>query len=390
MEKYFIVNTGSESKKYALYAGKKRLFFAHLEKEGKKFVMTVVSRGQTKKTIISRQNFIKAVEFVFQSMIFSKVIADKKEISGIGMRIVAPGGYFQKHRRIDKDYFSRLIKEKLEAPLHIVPIIEEIRTLRKVFSGMPLAGISDSAFHSSLPDHSKFYALPAGIISKLDIRRFGFHGISLQSIIGKIRFFSGKIPARVIICHLGGGSSITAVKSGKSFDTSMGFTPLEGLPMGTRIGDIDAGAVIYLAQKNKLNLNQLEKYLNSRCGLLGLSGITGDIRELLNLEKQNNKKAVLALEIFIYKIRKYIGAYIAALNGLDLLVFSATIGERSFIIRSRICKNLDQLGISLDEKKNIKVVSRDGRIHKNSSRVKIAVLTTDEMEEIADQTRKII
>ncbi|MDO8430116.1 MAG: acetate/propionate family kinase [bacterium] len=390
MEKYFIVNTGSASKKYALYAGKKKLFFAHLEKEKGNFVMTIVDRAKTKKMAISRQNFIHSIKYLVQLLISQKVIADKKEIIGIGMRIVAPGTYFQKHRRIDENYFIKLNKEKSEAPLHLIPIIEEIKAIRKVFPGAPLIGVSDSAFHSSLPDHSRLYALPTAIAGKLDIRRFGFHGISLQSLLKKIKILFGEAPARIIICHLGSGSSITAIKNGKSLDTSMGFTPLEGLPMGTRVGDIDAGAVIYLAQKNKLNFNQLEKYLNSSCGFLGLSGKTGDVRELLDLEKRNNKKAALALETFVYKIQKYIGAYIAALNGLDLLVFSATIGERSFIMRSRICRNLDQLGILLDEKKNTWAVSRDGFINKKSARVKIVVLTTDEMEEIANQTIKIL
>jgi acetate kinase len=201
---------------------------------------------------------------------------------------------------------------------------------------------------------------------------------------------SGVLPERIIVCHLGSGSSITAIKDGKSIDTSMGFSPLEGVPMSTRVGDIDPGASIHLAESLKLNLEELDRYFYKQSGLFGISGESGDMRELLALGFEGNVRAKLALDTFVYRIQKYIGSYVAALGGLDLLVFSATIGERSFIIRERVCCNLDALGIVLDVGKNSDIVSRDAFVHKEGSRAKIAVVVTDEMGEIARQTAGII
>jgi acetate kinase len=202
--------------------------------------------------------------------------------------------------------------------------------------------------------------------------------------------YSGNLPEKIIICHLGGGSSIAAIKNGQSIDTSMGFTPLEGVVMANRAGDIDAGAVIYLSKKLGYKPEEMENYLNTQCGLSGLSGKSNDVKELLEIEKNGDENAKLALEVMVYKIKKYIGAYFAALNGADVLVFSATIGERSAIMRSRICAELENLGIVLDDEKNNKTISMDGFIGKDGAPVKIAVITTDEMGQMAKEVAEIV
>ena len=199
----------------------------------------------------------------------------------------------------------------------------------------------------------------------------------------------GGVPFRTIVCHLGSGASVTAVKNGKSADTSMGFTPLEGLPMRTRPGDLDAGALIYLAKETGMTIEQLEEYLNKKCGLLGLAGQTkGGVRELLELENGGDLKAKAALELFAYRTKKYIGAYAAALGGLDLLIFTGAIGERSAAIRSRVCEELEFLGVAVDAEKNGRLLGEEnGFIEKNSSPAKIAAVKTDEEREDRKSTR---
>lgn len=303
MEKYLIVNAGSTSKRYSLYSNKKELFTKHIE--------------STKLQPIK------------------KIIKTKDKIDGIGIRVVSPGVFFLKNRIIDENYLKKLKNSLHMAPLHIKPTLEEIRHLKKEFPNTPIVGVSDSEFHKTLPLVSKFYSIPSKETHNLQLYRYGYHGISIKSVLSKLK----KIPKRTIVCHLGGGSSITAIKEGKSIDTSMGFTPLEGLPMTTRIGNIDPGALIYLTKKLLLTPYRLEEYLNKKCGFLGVSGVSKDPRDLLKIEK-TNKRAKLAMEMFVYNIKKYIGAYTAILGGLDLLIFTGAIGESSPKIRKRVLKDM--------------------------------------------------
>ena len=359
-KKYLIVNIGSTSKRYAIYSNGEELFRSHLSKEEKTFITELLFANQ--------------------------LIADKKEINTIGIRVVAPGEYFQENRVIDQAYIRELSKVEFSAPLHITPVLEEIQRLRKEFPKAKMVGVSDSAFHTTLPEKARYYGLPKPIADKYHVHRYGYHGISFQSVVDKLR----PLPKRTIICHLGGGSSVAAVLNGKSIDTSMGFTPLEGLLGGTRVGSIDPGAALYLGNKHKLSSKKLEAYLNSECGFKGLGG-SADMRALLELEKSPDKKkaarAKLVIETFIYGIQKYIGSYTATLNGLDLLVFTGIMGEESDIIRSRICKGLDQLGIILDPKANKHV--NEGLISAKRSKVKVTVIISGEMREIYKETRKL-
>ena len=387
MPKYLIVNTGSASKKYALYSENQEIFKAHLETEDGGLVSTIKLGTTEKKETITQENYDNSVIYIIELLLSNKLITGIDDIKAIGLRIVAPGIFFLADKIIDDEYLSKLQEAKNRAPLHIEPELAEIEHLQKTMPNTPIVGISDSAFHKTMPDKSKLYGLPQDIASRFEMYRYGYHGISAQSIVNKIKNWIGDIPPKTIICHLGSGSSIVALKNGQSIDTTMGFTPLEGIIMSTRVGNIDAGAVIYLAQNLGLDLNNLEAFLNQKCGLLGISGQTSDIRELLKLEAGGDKKAATALEIFVYHVKKYIGAYAAALGGLDLLVFTATIGERSFIMRSRICRELSSLGIILDEDKNNATVSSDSFINKGEGYVKIAVITTDEMGEMARQVQ---
>jgi acetate kinase len=250
----------------------------------------------------------------------------------------------------------------------------------------PIVGVSDSAFHATLPESAKFYAIPINDSRRLGLYRFGYHGISVQSVTSRAAAMLGRLPENVIVCHLGGGASVTAVKNGKSLDTSIGFTPLEGLVMATRVGDIDAGAVLYLSEKLKKNYKKLEHYFNNECGLLGLSGKSSDIRELLINEKAGEADSSLALKIYVNRIKQYIGRMAAILGGVDLIIMAGTVGERSFIMRERICDGLKFLGVELDSEINNKSEGIETEINKVGSSVKVLVVKTDEMEEMAKIT----
>lgn len=384
MKKYLVVNLGSASKKYSFYDGDKELFFAHYEKEDGNFVVTKGKSGERIKSVITKEDYENSAKRLLEILVSYGCIVDWKEISAVGFRVVAPGEYFNKTRFIDEEYRNKLAEEYEIAPLHVAVILKGIKDFYGLIPEVPFIAVSDSDFHSEIPDYAKIYALPIEDSQKLSLYRYGYHGISIRSVLHTIKEMTGVLPSRIIVCHLGSGASITAVKDGKSIDTSMGFTPLEGLVMATRAGDMDSGALIYLAKKLGLSLEKMDEYLNHKCGLLGLSGgKESGVRELLELEKSGDEKAKLALEIFVYRIKKYIGAYIAALGGLDVLVFTATIGERSFIARSRICRGLEHLDIKIDEVKNNQILGdKSDFIDSGEFPVKIAVIKTNEMSQI--------
>ena len=311
--KTLTVNIGSRSKKYALYNGNVQVWSVVIE---------------TEDNLISKDILYEAPDVIV-------------------FRVVAPGRYFRQHRIIDDVFLENLELAKPKAPLHIHPALEEIQYFKNNFPHTKLVAISDSAFHAKLSDYARLYALPATDTEAFEIERFGYHGISLSSIVETLKT-ENNLPEKMIVCHLGGGSSVTAIKNGVSIDTSMGFSPLSGLPMATRVGDIDAGAVAYLSSVKGLQGDDLEEYLMSTCGFLGLAG-TDDMKKLL-AEEKTNPKAALAIQMFVYQIKKYIGAYTVALGGLDALVFSGGIGEASEPIRSKIIAGLGDLG------KNVLVV----------------------------------
>jgi len=391
MAKYLAVNTGSASKKYALFSEDREILKVHFEREEDGVIATIEEGGKAQKSKVSQEDYDSALEYFLRESSARKIIAGNSDIRAAAVRIVAPGNYFLTNRIINAEYNAKLEEAVRQAPLHLKPAMREIEKLKLNLPGVSIAGVSDSAFHASLPQPARLYNLPQELAEKFGIYRFGYHGISAQSVLEKVGAALKNIPPRTVICHLGSGASVHAVKDGKSFDTSMGFTPLEGLTMGTRIGNIDAGAVLFLLRKSGMSPAELEEYFNTRCGLLALSGKTSDIRELLELEKKGDEGAETALEAFVYSVCKYVGAYSAGMGGLDLLAFTATIGERSDVMRERICGRLGSLGVGIDKEKNNKIVSRDGFIEKEgASSVRVAVLTADEMGQMVKELRSLI
>ncbi len=384
-KKYLIVNTGSVSAKYSICSEKTELFFGHYEIEVGKAIATFYSDGNRWKSRtagISEEVFKNSLDNFIKEAIKSGVIVSKDDIFSIGVRIVSPGTYFQSDRVIDDIFLAKITEIKDEAPCHIPATLREIDGIKKIFTKTPIIGISDSSFHKDVPDSVKYYALPKKVSNELDIYHFGYHGISIGSIVNKLAS-TKELTGKIIICHLGGGISVVAVKDGKSLDTSMGYSPLQGLVMSTRTGDIDPVAAIRLGNKLGKNNVELESYLNNECGLLGLSGKSSDIRDLIELEKDGDLDSKLALEKFVMSIKKYIGSYIAEMGGLDTLVFSGTIGERSFIMRDRICDGLQSLGIKLNKNKNKKIDGCDTKISTFFSPVNILVVCTSEMNDMA-------
>lgn len=389
MTKYLISNPGSASKKYAFYANLQCQLEAHFEKEGSDYIVNYIDASGKNFQIIGEAGYQEAFSIMVDELLARHIIAKKEELTAIGLRVAAPGSHFLVDRLVDAEYRQKLNAIREVAPLHVDLALAEIEYITKILPKVTLVGVSDSAFHRTLPQHSRYYALNFDTAKELEIIRYGYHGISCQSVLAKLNSYIGQVPAKIIICHLGSGASITAIANGKSVDTSMGFTPLEGVPMGTRVGDIDAGAVIYLGKKLGLDGASLEKYLSLESGLLGMSGTSSDVKNLLEKEKTGDGRAWLAVDIFAYRIKKYIGAYMAALGGLDWLIFSGTIGERSAEMRTKICQELNALGINLDEPKN-HGNDIDRIISAADSRVKIGVVKSDELSQMVKNVRAVI
>jgi len=396
------VNIGSASKKYALYIDGKRVLDAHLEHEEKwssprrselqlregGYLASWNIGGVSGKKTVTSEEFARAAAVIVEMARKEKLLVGKFDV--IGIRVVAPGIYFTEHREIDYTYLAKLESAQELAPLHVAATLAEIKELRRLFPDTPLVGASDSAFHKTMPDVARRYALPESLVKEYELYRYGYHGLSFQSAAKKLSSLQGGIPARAVICHLGSGSSITALANGRSIDTTMGFTPLEGLPMATRSGSIDPGAVIFLAEKLGLTPRELEKKLNGESGLLGVSQLSSDIRELLKAEKKGNESAKLALDLFVYNVRKQIGAMAAALGGIDALVFTGTVGERSNIMRKRIVENLKFLKISLSPHANNHALGGvDAVISKTTARVSVHVFVADEAAEIERITNEL-
>jgi len=279
------------------------------------------------------------------------------------------------------------------APLHNPANLSGIYAINELLPEVPQVGVFDTAFHQTMPQHAYMYGLPYRLYEKYKIRRYGFHGTSHKYVAQKACEFLGKEFAntKVITCHLGNGSSIAAVKNGKSIDTSMGLTPLEGLIMGTRMGDIDAGALLYVADKEDLSIEQMNKLINKESGVFGISGISPDMRELEDAAfNKGNERAQLALDMFHYRIKKYIGAYVAAMGGVDVIVFTGGIGENGWETRQEICSGLEYLGMEIDTEKNTGLRSKAAVISKDGNKVKALVMPTNEELAIALDTFELV
>jgi acetate kinase len=319
------------------------------------------------------------------------VIRSNKEIRAIGHRVVHGGEYISRPALID-DRIKQIIQSCFDlAPLHNPPNLEGILACETAFPDIPQAAVFDTAFHATIPPQAYLYALPIRLCEEMKIRKYGFHGTSHRYVSRKAAEWIGRPVAdlRLITCHLGNGCSITAVSGGQSVDTSMGLTPLEGVPMGTRCGDIDPAILLYLMRQRGMTAEQLDTLLNRESGLLGLGG-SSDVRDLVHAMQDGRHQAETALRVFTYRIKKYIGAYLAAMGGADAIVFTAGIGENSPLIREWICDGLTELGIHLDPHHNRSVNGHMGEIQGAESRVRLLIVPTNEEVEIAIQTRDLI
>ena len=322
-------------------------------------------------------------------------ISSISEIEAVGHRVTHGGERFRLSVRVD-DAVIRGIEETIDlAPLHNPSNLKGILAARAVLGpGLPQVAVFDTAFHHTLPEHAYVYALPYQWYRRYRVRRYGFHGTSYRYVAYRYRLHTGRTreQTKIVALHLGNGCSACAIDGGRSVDTSMGFTPLEGLVMGTRSGDIDPAILDYVAAKEGLSAPEVEGVLNKQSGLLGVSGLTNDMRELqAEVEENGDRRARLAIEIFCHRARKYIGAYLAALNGADAIVFAGGIGENASAIRARICEGLQWLGVELDPARNAQTVDRaEGRIDRDNGRIQVWVIPTDEELLIARDTVRVV
>jgi acetate kinase len=312
-------------------------------------------------------------------------------LRAVGHRIVHGGPRFVAATLVDDEVLAGIEATATLAPLHNGPGLAGIRAARAHLPSTPMVAAFDTAFHATLPEHARAYALPHEVAERHDIRRYGFHGLSYQAVVARYATIAATPVerTRLVVLHLGNGASAAAVAGGRSVDTSMGLTPLEGLVMGTRSGDLDPAIVTQLARAERVDAATVEHWLNERSGLLGLSGRSADVRDLLAAES-TDRRARLALEVFCYRARKYVGAYLAALGGADAVVFTGGIGERAPAIRARICAGLEWLGVALDPAANDAARGVERRIGRAGARVAAWVIPTDEERVIAEETLRCL
>lgn len=319
------------------------------------------------------------------------VLKSLNEINAVGHRVAHGGEYFSESVKVDEK-----AKEKIKAlgefaPLHNPANLKGIETMEQLLPSVPQIAVFDTSFHQTLPKKAFIYGIPYDYYENYGVRRYGFHGTSHQFVAEKAcKLLGWDIKEKKIItCHLGNGASITAINGGKSVDTSMGFTPVAGLVMGTRAGDLDLGALLYICEKEGFDWKQANTFINKQSGVQGISGVSSDFRELWTAEENGNEKAKLALDVFVYNVKKYIGAYAAALNGVDLIIFTGGIGENDQPVRREVCKDMEYLGVKMDDKVNMSTRGKDVILSTADSRTKVMCITTDEELVIAMETVRL-
>jgi acetate kinase len=403
-----VLNVGSSSLKFELIGtdaerieanADTRLAGGAVERIGGEAVLSLsAQKGGAQRTVAPLRNLAAAVEHVAAWLVSEDAetgITSLAEIQAVGHRVVHGGESFARSQRIDETVLKALDELVELAPLHNPHNIAGIRGAARVFGpGVPQVAVFDTAFHHSLPEVAFLYGLPYQLYRRYKVRRYGFHGTSHRYVAHRYRQLTGRPRERtkLITLHLGNGASACAILDGDSVDTSMGFTPLEGLVMGTRSGDLDPAILDFVASKEGLTLSQMETLLNKQSGLLGLSGLTPDMRELLKeIEEHDDRRARLAVEVFSYRIRKYIGAYLAVLDGAEAIVFAGGIGENAAEIRARVCGGLEWMGITVDADANASLTNgREGRFSTPDSRVELWVIPTDEELLIARDTWRVV
>ena len=392
--KVLVINCGSSSLKYQLIDMENEGVLAQglVERIGIKGSILTQKVSDKDKYIIEQpmESHKDAIQLVLNALVDEKygVIGDLIEISAVGHRVVHGGEKYSKSVLVNEEVMKDLESCVKLAPLHNPPNIIGIEACRELMPKTPMSVVFDTAFHGTIPKEAYIYALPYEFYEKEGIRKYGFHGTSHKYVSNKVAEVVGKDikELKIITCHIGNGVSITAVKGGKSIDTTMGFTPLAGVAMGTRCGDIDPAIVLYLIKELGYSADEVNEILNKKSGMLGVSGVSSDFRDVREAAfGRNEERSHIALNIFHYKIRTQIGAYAAAMSGVDIIVFTAGVGENAAVTRSESLKGLEFLGIEVDELRN-DVAGKIAKISKDTSKVEVYVIPTDEELMIAKET----
>ncbi len=391
--KILVINAGSSSLKYQLIdmTNESVILKGLCER------ITFKGGVLTQKTFDGRETVIEkdmpshkeAMQLVLEAMLdkTNGALSSVDEISAVGHRVLHSGEDFHASVVIDDEVIRICEKNAELGPLHMPGNIACIKSCREVMKGVPMVAVFDTTFHATMPQKAYMYAIPYEVYDEYKIRKYGFHGTSHKFVSEEAGKLLGNKNAKMVICHLGNGSSISAVKDGKCQDTSMGFTPLEGLIMGTRSGDIDPAAVEYLRAKLNLKPEEVVDYLNKKCGVMGVSGISSDLRDLTAAKEQGNERAALALEMLAYRVKKYVGSYIAVLGGVEAVVFTGGIGENAPLIRRLVMEGMEYCGAKLDLDKNL--TRGETYINTADSKVKIMVVPTNEELSIARETKTL-
>ena len=392
-----VINAGSSSLKYQLLNPDTQEILAKglCERIGidGKFTYKPTGKTAVKAADVAMPTHSEAIQTVLNALVDKDngVIASMKEIDAVGHRVVHGGEKFAKSVLITDEVMATIEECNPLAPLHNPANIIGIRACQQLMPGTPMVAVFDTAFHQTMPPVAYTYALPYEYYEQDKVRRYGFHGTSHKYVSQRAAAMLGKPieELKLISCHLGNGSSITAIDGGKSVDTSMGFTPLAGLPMGTRAGDLDAGILQYLMNKHGMNIDEMLNVLNKKSGVEGISAISSDFRDLENAEAEGNQRAELALRVFDYSVKKYIGAYAAAMGGVDAVIFTAGVGENGPETRESACAGLEFLGIKIDPEKD-KVRGKEMDVSADDAKVRVLVIPTNEELMIAMDTAAIV
>ncbi len=384
--KVLVLNCGSSSLKYQMLDMSDESVMARglVERIGIEGTLLKHRRMADNQTYVdeipanNHSESIKEVLHILTSPAYG-VLSDLTEIDAVGHRFVNAGEHFSSSVIVNNEVLKTLETLTDFAPLHNPASISGIRACMEMMPDVPMVAVFDTAFHQTMPAESYIYPIPYEYYEKYRIRRYGFHGTSHKYIAKRAAAMLKRdiSDLKLLTCHLGNGASITAIRNGKVFDTSMGFTPLAGLAMGTRCGNIDPSIILYIAEKEGLSIDEVDKIMNTQSGILGISGISPDFRDVEKAAAEGDERAKLALQVYVHRVKAYVGGYIALMNGVDAIVFTAGVGENDISMRSRICKNLYNLGIMLDEEKN--AVRRSAAIISDEdSRVKVLYVPTNE------------
>ena len=396
--KILVLNCGSSSIKYKLYNMEDESVLAQggVERIGidNAFIQVKLANGEKKKIMRDLPTHKEGVQLVFDVLLDPEIGAIKSldEIDAVGHRIVQGGDLFNKSCIVTEEV-EKGIESLIDlAPVHNKGHLAGIKAVDALMPTTPQVTVFDNAFHSTMPDYAYLYAVPYEIYKKYHVRRYGFHGTSHRYVSHRVAELEGKDikDLKIITCHIGNGASVAAIKDGKVVDTSMGLTPLAGVMMGSRSGDIDPSAVTYIMDKLNLKPQEMAEYLNKKSGVLGISGVSSDMRDVEKASEEGNKMAQLANTMYNYRIKKYIGAYAAVLNGVDVIVFTAGVGENQWTMREGACEGLDYLGVKLDKELNAKTRGTETKISAPDSKVDVWVVPTDEEIVIARDTQDLV